>query len=298
MTAMPGATAGYCHARNRWKERCGRDRGPHHGHRLEDRGGGRGHHRGGRHGRDPRVDEDGDARRGRGRGHRQGHPRRGGPVGLRGRHARRARVSAELAGGRLRLDVPAEHVARFTIDNQAKRNALDRELLDALARVLAEVDARCLLLTGAGSMFSAGYDIGDLPADRAPTEPLAAEAEDVVAHPFEAALAALDAFPFPSVAALNGHAIGGGLELAVACDLRVAAGSAKLGMPPARLGLVYSHTGLRRFIDAIGAPRTRELFFTARNVDAATALDWGLVNRVVEGGELAAAGVELAAAIA
>jgi enoyl-CoA hydratase/carnithine racemase len=207
-------------------------------------------------------------------------------------------VSSALAGGRLRLDFPAEHVARLTIDNQAKRNALDRELLDALAGALAEVDARCLLLTGAGSMFSAGYDIGDLPADEAPTEPLAAEAEEVVAHPFEAALAALDAFPFPSVAALNGHAIGGGLELALACDLRVAAASAKLGMPPARLGLIYSHTGLRRFLDAIGAPRTRELFFTARNVDAAAALDWGLVNRVVDDGELPSAGVELAAAVA
>ncbi|MFL5854714.1 MAG: enoyl-CoA hydratase/isomerase family protein, partial [Solirubrobacteraceae bacterium] len=156
-------------------------------------------------------------------------------------------MSAALAGGRLRLDFPAEHVARLTIDNQAKRNALDRELLDALAAVVAVTEARCLLVTGAGSMFSAGYDIGDLPAEppaAGATEPLATEAEEVVAHPFEAALAALDALPFPSVAALNGHAIGGGLELALACDLRVAAASAKLGMPPARLGLVYSHTGL------------------------------------------------------
>jgi enoyl-CoA hydratase/carnithine racemase len=198
-------------------------------------------------------------------------------------------VSA-LAGGRLRLDFPAEHVARLTIDSQAKRNALDRELLDAFAGVLGEVECRCLVLTAAGSIFSAGYDIGDL-SD-------ADEAEDVVAHPFEAALAALDAFPFPAVAALNGHAIGGGLELALACDLRLAAASAKLGMPPARLGLIYSHTGLRRFLDAIGAPRTRELFFTARNVDAQTALSWGLVNRVVPDEELAAAAVDLAGAIA
>jgi enoyl-CoA hydratase/carnithine racemase len=169
---------------------------------------------------------------------------------------------------------------------------------------LGDVEARCLLLTGTGSMFSAGYDIGDLPANAPPSENappaegLGAEAEEVVAHPFEAALAALDAFPFPTVAALNGHAIGGGLELALACDLRVAAASAKLGMPPARLGLVYSHTGVRRFVDAIGAPRTRELFFVARNVDAATALQWGMVNRVVDDDELASAGVELAATIA
>ena len=120
----------------------------------------------------------------------------------------------------------------------------------------------------------------------------------MVAHPFEVAIAALDAFAFPVVAALNGHAIGGGLELALACDLRVAAAGAKLGMPPARLGLIYSHTGLRRFVNAIGAPRTRELFFTARNVTRETALEWGLVNRVVRGRRARGAGVELAGGIA
>ena len=69
-----------------------------------------------------------------------------------------------LAGGRLRLDFPADDVARLTIDSQAKRNALDRELLDAFAAALGEVECRCLLLTAAGSIFSAGYDIGELPA--------------------------------------------------------------------------------------------------------------------------------------
>ena len=79
----------------------------------------------------------------------------------------------------------------------------------------------------------------------------------------------------PVVAALGGHAFGGGLELALACDLRVCSPRAKLGMPPARLGVVYSLTGLRRFVDAIGSARTRELFFTARPVDAARALRLG-----------------------
>ncbi len=83
------------------------------------------------------------------------------------------------------------------------------------------------------------------------------------------------------MAALNGHAIGGGLELALSCDLRLASEDAKVGMPPARLGLVYSHTGLRRFVDAIGAARTRELFFSARNISARQAERWGLVNEVV-----------------
>jgi enoyl-CoA hydratase/carnithine racemase len=199
----------------------------------------------------------------------------------------------ELAGGKLRLDHPAEHVARLTIDNPDKRNALDHEILDAFAATLPELDARCLLVTATGPVFSAGYDIGNLPSGE-----FADRAEALVAHPFHAAIEALDAFPFPSVAALNGHAIGGGLELALSCDLRIASEEAKLGMPPARLGLVYSHTGLRKFIDAIGAPRTRELFYTARNVPARTALQWGLVNEVVAPEEVADRGVAYAARIA
>jgi enoyl-CoA hydratase/carnithine racemase len=192
-----------------------------------------------------------------------------------------------VPGPPLRLDFPADHVARLTIDNPAKRNALDHGILDALAESVPGLDARCLLLTAAGPVFSAGYDIGDLD-----------EAAALVAHPFHAAIEALEAFPYPSVAALNGHAIGGGLELALACDLRLASEDAKVGMPPARLGLVYSHTGLRKFVDAIGAPRTRELFYTARNVSARTALQWGLVNEVVAPERLASHAVEYAAGIA
>jgi enoyl-CoA hydratase/carnithine racemase len=199
----------------------------------------------------------------------------------------------DLAGGKLRLDHPAEHVARLTIDNPDKRNALDHEILDAFAATLPELDARCLLVTATGPVFSAGYDIGNLPS-----EEFADRAEALVAHPFHAAIEALDAYPFPSVAALNGHAIGGGLELALSCDLRVASEEAKMGMPPARLGLVYSHTGLRKFVDAIGVPRTKELFFTARNIPARTALQWGLVNEVVAPDALAERAVASAAQIA
>ena len=201
---------------------------------------------------------------------------------------------SELADGKLRLDRPAPHVARLTIDNPAKRNALDHAILDGIAATARELDdARCLLLTAEGPVFSAGYDIGGLPRDE-----FAHKAESLVAHPFHAAIAALEAFPYPAVAALNGHAIGGGLELALTCDLRLAATGAKLGMPPARLGLVYSHTGLRKFIDAIGVTRTRELFFTGRNVSTATALEWGMVNEIVAPEKLAERAVEFAAEIA
>jgi enoyl-CoA hydratase/carnithine racemase len=192
--------------------------------------------------------------------------------------------------GELLLDRPADGVLRLTISNPAKRNALDQAILDAIAVVLRDLgDARAVVLTGAGGMFSSGYDIGDIPEDV-----FAEKAEALVAHPFTAAVEALEDCEIPTVAALPGHTIGGGLELALACDLRVAADGIALGMPPAKLGLVYSHTGLRRFVDAIGAPRTRELFLTARNIDARTALTWGLVNQVVGASDLESAALDLA----
>jgi enoyl-CoA hydratase/carnithine racemase len=192
--------------------------------------------------------------------------------------------------GELLLDRPADGVLRLTISNPAKRNALDQAILDAIAAVLSDVEsARVVLLTGAGGMFSSGYDIGDIPEDV-----FAQEAEALVAHPFTAAIDALDACEIPTVAALPGHTIGGGLELALACDLRVAVDGILLGMPPAKLGLVYSHTGLRRFLNAIGAPRTRELFLTAHNIDARTALTWGLVNEVVGVSDLESVALDLA----
>jgi len=194
---------------------------------------------------------------------------------------------------KLHLDEPAEGVARLTISNPERRGALDHEILDALADHARTLDARCLVIRGSGDVFSAGYDIGNLEE-----QGFEESAERLVAHPFQDAIEALDAYPYPVLAALNGHAIGGGLELALSCDLRVASEDAKLGMPPARLGLVYSHTGLRKFVDAIGAPRTRELFFTARAIDAPRALEWGLVGELVAPGDVAARAVEVAAAIA
>ncbi|HXM87239.1 MAG TPA: enoyl-CoA hydratase-related protein, partial [Solirubrobacteraceae bacterium] len=102
----------------------------------------------------------------------------------------------------------------------------------------------------------------------------------------------------PTLAVLPGHTIGGGLELALSCDLRVAQDGIKLGMPPAKLGLVYSHTGLRRFLDAVGAARTRELFLLGQYIDAETALQWGLVTRVSAPERLEQAALEIAAELA
>jgi enoyl-CoA hydratase/carnithine racemase len=186
-----------------------------------------------------------------------------------------------LSSGRLLTDTPAEGVLRLTISNPDKRNALDHAILDGIATAVRAADARCIVLTGEHGMFSSGYDIGDIPEDV-----FAEQAEKLVAHPFTNAIDALDGTDLPTIAALPGHTIGGGLELALACDLRIAADGIKLGMPPAKLGLVYSHTGLRRFIDIVGVARTRELFLLGRNIDARRALDWSLVNEVVIGPDL------------
>ena len=199
----------------------------------------------------------------------------------------------ELASGKLLLEEPAEGVARLTIANPERRGALDHEMLDALGEAARSLDARCLVLAGQGNMFSAGYDIGNLDE-----QSFEEQAERLVAHPFHEAIEALDAYRYPVLAQINGHAIGGGLELAITCDLRIAARGVKLGMPPAKLGLIYSHTGLKRFIEVCGVAYTNELFHLGRNVDADRAERMGLVNWVVEAEELDARTLELAGEIA
>src|SRR3979409_1175392 len=204
----------------------------------------------------------------------------------------------ELADGKLLVDEPAAGVVRLTISNPAKRNALDHPILDAITATLAELSApeshaRCVVVTGAHGMFSAGYDIGEIP-----DEEFEDRAEQLVAHPFTEAIDALEAFPYPTLAVLPGHTIGGGLELALACDLQMAQEGIKLGMPPAKLGLVYSHTGLRRFLDSIGAARTRELFLLGRYIAAPPALAPGRVTRVAGAEQLEQTTLELASELA
>ena len=203
----------------------------------------------------------------------------------------------ELAGGKLILDHPAPAVARLTISNPERRNALDHDILNAIAETMPELDRgieiRCVVITGDDDIFSAGYDIADIP-----DETFSTDAEALVAHPFHAAMEAVSGHPYPVLAAINGHCLGGGLELAVRCDLRLCTLSAKLGMPPAKLGLIYSHTGLEKFIDVIGYARTKELFLTGRNLSGPRAMAIGLVNDTVPDGKLPEESVALAAEIA
>lgn len=206
-------------------------------------------------------------------------------------------MDERLAGGKLLLDQPAEALARLRISNPERRNALDHEILDAIAEVMPRLDhgieTRCVLITGEPPVFSAGYDIASIPS-----ETFERDAEALVAHPFHGAMEAISKHPWPTVAAINGHCLGGGLELAITCDLRICAAGAQLGMPPAKLGLIYGHTGLRKFLDTIGLARTKELFLTGRNVEAGRAARIGLVNEVIDDGSLEQEALDLAAEIA
>jgi enoyl-CoA hydratase/carnithine racemase len=180
------------------------------------------------------------------------------------------------------------------ISNPAKRNALDFQALEELEAACDEVGrdgVRCLVLRGAGEeAFSSGFDLAEIALVSARGE----RPDEAV----ERAADALDRVPCPTVAFLNGSAFGGGFELAVTCDLRVAREGVRLAMTPAKLGVVYPEGGLRRFADLVGAARTRELFFTGRSIDAATALAWGLVNRLAPAGAGEAEALALAGEIA
>ena len=206
----------------------------------------------------------------------------------------RAAPGETLASGKLLLDAPAEGVARLRISYPRRRGALDHEILDTLAATLGRLDARCVVITGDGGNFSAGYDLAGLTEEN-----FAQQAEKLVAHPFHDAIEAIERYPYPVIAAITGPALGGGLELAVACDMRIAAADGvRFGMPPAKLGLIYSHTGLKKFLDLVGVAATKELFFLGRHIDPDRAERIGLVNQVVPREELEATVLDVAREIA
>ena len=192
-----------------------------------------------------------------------------------------------------------ERVVWISFNRPERRNALSPLLLFQFAEQMKRLKeggkVRCMVLRGAGDKaFSSGYDIGAIPAGASPEmlEELRKK------NPMEAALEAIRDFPYPVIAMVNGAAFGAGCELAVACDIRIAADSARLGMPPAKLGLVYIPGGLQRFVNVIGLAYAKEMFFTGRYYPVARAKEMGLVNYVVPDGELAAFTEEMAREIA
>ncbi len=171
-------------------------------------------------------------------------------------------------------------VAVVTIDRPDALNALNGELLFELAAAfdLAESDmaVRALVITGAGRAFVAGADVANLAnlSDAFSGREASLSGQDV--------MNLIAALPFPTIAAINGFALGGGLELALACDLRVAAKTAKLGLPEVGLGLIPGYGGTQRLPRLIGAGRALDLILTGRHVGADEALAMGLVNRVAD----------------
>ncbi|GAA2730238.1 enoyl-CoA hydratase/isomerase family protein [Streptomyces nogalater] len=173
----------------------------------------------------------------------------------------------------------ADSVATVVIRHPAKRNAMTAAMWRALPPLLdtlaADPDVRALVLTGEGGTFCAGADISTLQGSPEEAQHLAVAAEE-----------ALAAFPKPTVAAVRGHCVGGGTQLAAACDLRLAEEGALFGVTPARLGIVYPASSTRRLVSLVGPATAKYLLFTAELIDAGRALRTGLVDEVLPEGEL------------
>lgn len=173
-------------------------------------------------------------------------------------------------------------LATVTIDRPGKRNAMTVQMWRDLAAICTELagdrELRATVLTGSGTSFCAGADISALSEDDAVMKSVVGAAE-----------AALRELPAPTIAMISGHCMGGGSQLAIACDLRIADTTATFAVPPAKLGVVYSVASTRNLVELVGPAVAKRLMFTAETIDAAEALRVGLVDEVVEPDHLAAA---------
>jgi enoyl-CoA hydratase len=190
-----------------------------------------------------------------------------------------------------------EFVATITIDRPEKLNAIDPAMLDAL-RVAFQIadrsgDVRAVILTSAGERaFCVGADINAWSG----LEPLDMWRQWV--RDGHAALDAIASVRQPVIAAINGLALGGGLELALACDLRIAAATARFGSPEVRIGTLPGWGGTRRLADTVGVARAKQLVFTGEQIDAAIAESWGLINERIDPSRVIDRAREIAIAIA
>ena len=188
-------------------------------------------------------------------------------------------------------------VARLTFNRPEKHNAIDyamwRGIRAAMEAFAAEGAVRVIVVRGAGGRaFSAGADISEFESRRG------RDTLDAYNRAAGEAYAALSECVKPTIARIEGYCIGGGLGLALGCDLRIAAEGARFGIPAARLGLGYEYAGLKTLVDLVGPAAAKEILFTARRFDAREAAAIGLVNRVVDPAGLDAAVGECAATIA
>jgi enoyl-CoA hydratase len=193
------------------------------------------------------------------------------------------------------------HIGILTFNRPKQRNALSpqmlRDLCDILARWAKSGEVRVVIFTGAGDKaFSAGYDISAI--ETVGPGHKETRASGATGTPFEQALSAVKNFPYPTIAMINGHCFGGALHLALVCDLRIAADHVSIGMPPAKLGVVYGAEGILQFVQVLGTARARELLFTGRPYRGDQITDMGLVRQLVPSGQLAETVFALAEEIA
>jgi len=189
-------------------------------------------------------------------------------------------------------------VATVMIDRPSTRNALALQTIDELRAAVARAEddpaIRVLVLTGAGDRaFASGADLNEIP-DAMDTPEKAAAYDETVAGLYRALLGS----PVPVVARIQGHAIGGGLLLALACDLRICRAGVKVGLPVSRIGLMLSPLEHKLLVDQIGPSRAKWLLLTGRRLEAAEAATWGLVDMIAEEAGFDAAVEALAADIA
>lgn len=200
-----------------------------------------------------------------------------------------------MAEERVVLKSREDGVVVLTLNRPDRANALSAELLDTLYSEVQELrhdaSVRAVILTGAGEKaFSAGADLKERKGmPQALVERAVLRIQDTVN--------AIAALPMPVIAAINGVAFGGGTELALAADLRIAAASAKMGLTETSLAIIPGAGGTQRLARIVGISKAKELIFTARRIDALTAQSIGLVNQVVEDGQVLTAATELAAEI-
>lgn len=179
----------------------------------------------------------------------------------------------------------SEDVVTIVLDRPERRNALDADLWEALAEALRTVAAdrsvRCLVLTGSGTAFASGGDLKKLRAELSERDGPRRFRERI-----HACFDVLYRFPVPTVARVNGPAIGGGLELCVACDLRVASREARFGMPAVRFGMVMAYADLVRLAATVGHAQARRLVLTGEVITAEEAYRIGLVHVLADAGDL------------
>jgi enoyl-CoA hydratase len=188
-----------------------------------------------------------------------------------------------------------ERICTIIFNRPEKRNALAPLMLfqfaDLLNSLKEEGEIRCLVLRGAGDKaFSAGYDISEIPKDMTPEMAAAFKAK----NPLHSGLQSIIDFPYPVIAMLNGHAFGAGCDLAMTCDLRIAAGNAQMGLPPAKLGIIYQPGGILRMINTVGLANAKEIFFTGRSYAAPKAQEMGMVHYVLPQDQLSSFTYEMA----